>query len=85
VDAVWFVNGEAHAFEVIVESRDNLISHLEACFIRSDKVATLTVVVTQKRYMATYEQELDVAVQLLPYRPCIRLDTVDTLIQELWP
>jgi hypothetical protein len=85
VDAVWFVNGEAHAFEVIVESRDNLISHLEACFIRSTEVATVTVITIQKKLAAKYVEQVDLAVHLMPFRPRIHFDTVSTFIGELWP
>jgi hypothetical protein len=85
MDAVWLIDGAAHGFEVIVESRDNLVSHLEACFLRSDRVATLTVVATQKRIVKELEELLDREIQLMVYRPRIRFEEVDTFIKELWP
>jgi len=85
VDVVWLVDGKAHCFEVIVESKNNLVSHLEACFIHSTDVATVTVVTIQKKLAAKYVERVDLAVHLLPFRPRIHFDTVSTFIGELWP
>ena len=85
VDAAWKQDGQWHAAEVCVTCRSNLESHIQACFVQSHAVASLTIVTTQKGIRDQLRTELEANLQVAPYLSQIHQEVIETYIKELWP
>ena len=84
-DAAWLVNGQLHAFEVVVHTTDNLLSHIENCFVKSDAVATLTIIVTQKQFIKKIQSIVHSETMFKPYCDRIKIQSILPFFKELWP
>ena len=72
-------------FECVVTSKDNIIDHLEACFIRSDAVATVTIVAPRKAVLQRLEKQVATHPSLTPFQDRIHYEPMERYMKELWP
>jgi len=84
VDAVWNVDGCNHAFEVALDY-ENILSHINACFVESDAVETLTIVTTQMRFREEVRARVESQLAMSPILNRIKFELISTYMKELWP
>jgi hypothetical protein len=82
VDCAYRLNNEWHAFEAISECRDNLCGHLHACFLRSQAVATVTVVAAQKGHLKSLEEQVLSDADLFPFMSRIKFDVIENYMPK---
>jgi hypothetical protein len=80
-DCAYELNGEWHAFEVVCES-DNLIGHLEACFLQSQSVATVTIIAGQKGLLKDLQAQVSLEQSLQPFASRIKFDVIENFLPE---
>lgn len=85
VDAAWCIDGHWHVFEVVITCEENLTSHITACLIDSDNVATVAIVATQKSLCDKLERSIVGEILLAPVMDRVRFEVITTYIEELWP
>lgn len=84
-DVVWFLRDQTIVFEVPVTIRSNLPDHLRACFIDSDAVDHLHIVVALKREQDQIAAQLKADPAHSPYLERVTVETLTPYKQELWP
>ena len=84
-DAAWLINGKWHALEVVVACESNLASHVRACFVKSDAVASLTIVAPLKRALQRLRNGLEANPEVAPFLDRIRFQVLEPYMEELWP
>jgi hypothetical protein len=82
VDCAYRVNNESHVFEVISECRANLGAHLRACFLRSQAVATVTVVAALKSDLKGLREDVLADVDLFPFMSRIKFDVIENYMPK---
>ncbi|MFC1805378.1 hypothetical protein ACFL09_00160 [Planctomycetota bacterium] len=75
-DVAVLTKGGLHVYEVVSTQDANLLSHLQACFVQSDRVRTVTVVAPLKSDLKELEHMLDADLSLLPFRSRITFEPV---------
>ena len=74
--AAWRRDG-LHVYEVVSTQEANLGSHLHACFLQSDQVATAAIAAPLKRDLVGFERTLDGDLSLLPFRSRITFEPME--------
>lgn len=82
-DVAYTLNGVKHCVEVIVDCmEDNLVSHLKACFLQSDVVASVTIFVAQKAMLKEVQTLAASDASLFPYMNRIHFDVIEPYIPK---
>lgn len=84
-DVLWRDGDSIHAFEVICTSLDNVISHLEASFLETNKVTTFTFVAAQKSTLDEVGAIVKKDGRFDIFKKQISYKTADIYMKELWP
>ena len=85
VDVVWLTpDGKTQVFEVVIECEDNLPAHIESCFVDSQAIDNLTIVVTQKSIRARLQKELLGQFADAPFRDRIQFEIVENIMKEMF-
>jgi hypothetical protein len=82
--AVTDAEGHLHAYEVIVDCKDNLLHHLEI-LNASPSVRTVTVVCLQKRISQQLQQSLHEEPVVKALGDRLRFELAGTYLRRLWP
>jgi hypothetical protein len=82
--AVTDTEGRLHAYEVIVDSKNNVRHHLEI-LNTSPSVQTVTVVCLQKRISQQLQQSLREAPEVKALGERLRFELAGTFLRRLWP
>ena len=84
-DVAVLLDDKWHLFEVCITAKDNLSSHIEACFEKStEAIESLTVVAATKIMLEQMERELRSSTMSLQYAGRIRFEVVENyIIKEL--
>lgn len=85
LDAAWIIDGRLHGIEAAVHTLDNLHSHIENCFIKSQAVETLTILVMQKGLIKKVQKIINSEPAFYPFETRIRVESILPLFKELWP
>lgn len=67
-----------HAYEVIVTSKDNIVSHIQACLLTSKDVKSVTIVAGTKVELRKYKAKIAVVPSLRNVQSRVRYEPVDT-------
>jgi hypothetical protein len=81
-DLAYTVNGVTHCIEVIVDCVENITSHLQACFVKSSAVASVTIVVAQKAMLKGIQAKVASETSLFEYMSRIRFDVIDPYVPK---
>lgn len=84
VDVMWQVKNELFAFECISRCEQNIISHLEACFIKSKDISTVTIVATKKGVLESVRKNVRQEFSLAPFDHRIRYELVEKYLEACW-
>ena len=84
VDAVWRIDDEWHAFEVVVTCKTNLVDHLKTCFLTASEVSTVTIVAPQKGILADLKKIIDAETALESFGERIAYASVELFIKEAY-
>ena len=77
--------GEHHVVEIVVTCTSNLKSHLKACFLESDVVATCTIVLLQKAIRDKVRTHLAADPEIAPLLDRVRFEIAQTYLdKEPW-
>lgn len=77
VDLMAEKDGHIFAYEICITAFDNLTSHLEACFEKSNAISKLTVVVSTKRKLRELKKEIKSNLLLARFEHLIELDVIE--------
>lgn len=84
-DVMRRLNGEQHVYEIIVTCTSNLKSHLKACFLESNAVATCTIVLLQKVIRDKVRAHLAADPEIAPLLDRVRFEIAQTYLdKEPW-
>lgn len=94
----WLVPGTNHAadvackvdvrwnvYEVVVNSEDNLVQHIQACLLISTEVETVTVVAGTKKELHELKATIAAEPSLQAVQSRIRYEPVETFLRVLYP
>lgn len=81
IDVLVDKNGQMEAYEVSVTAKDNLVSHAEACFEKSDVIKKLTIVVSTKAKLKELKQ-IKSGLMLARYKDKIQLDVIENYMKR---
>jgi len=84
-DCLWSKDGILHAFEVVATCEGNILSHLDACFVQSTAVTTVTLVAFQKTVLEDLRRIVTSERAMAPYLDRVRWLSAEDIIKELWP
>jgi len=85
VDVVWQHGSSCEVFECVITAETNLVSHIQACFVDSSAVTSLSLVFLQKRIRDRIQLTLAGAPAVQPYTDRIHFEVVETFMKALWP
>lgn len=84
VDCAWKdADGRWHAFEVVVESHDNVASHLRQCLAESTVIADVTIVAGEAKALAKLRAALEADADIAPLLGRVRFELIGPYAQEL--
>lgn len=83
-DCLWSKDGILHAFEVVATCEGNVLSHLNACFIQSTAVTTVTLVAFQKSILDDLRRIVTSERAMAPYLDRVRWLSAEDIVRELW-
>ena len=81
---MWRVNSELWAFECISKCEQYIISHLEACFIKSDAISVVIIVAAQKRILERIKKTVSQELSLALFDHRIRYELVNKYMEACW-
>ena len=76
VDVAVNVEGKWHVIEIYVTSSDNLVSHIQACFVQSKEVARLTIVAGTQKELKVIKRNLQSIGMYIKYGASITFDAI---------
>ena len=82
VDCAFRLNSEWHAFEAISKCHDNLCGHLHACFLRSQAVATVTIVTSLKSDLKGLQSLVLSDAELFSFLSRIKFDVIENYMPK---
>ena len=71
-----------HAYEICITAFDNLTSHVEACFEKSDTIKKLTIVVATKNKLKELKKQIKNDLMLARYKDEIQLDIIENYMKR---
>jgi len=83
-DCLWSKDGILHAFEMVATCESNILSHLDACFIQSTAVTTVTLVAFQKSVLDDLRKIVTQERPLAPYLDRIRFVSAEQVLKEVF-
>ena len=85
VDVAVQLDNKCNVFEICITARDNLASHLEACFEKStETVESLTIIAATKNELKKIEETLRLNMFTMQYAGKIKFDVIENyIIREL--
>lgn len=81
VDVAVDKNGQIEVYEISITA-NNLASHTEACFEKSDAVKKLIIVVSTKRKLKELKKQLKNNLMLARYKDKIQLDIIENYMER---
>lgn len=84
VDVMWWVEDELWAFECISKCEENIIGHLQACFIDSKQIAIVTIVAEQQQILNRIKKAVREEFSLARFDHRIRYELVSKYLEVCW-
>jgi hypothetical protein len=84
VDVMWWVEDELWAFECISTCIENIIRHLQACFIDCKQISIVTIVADQQQILKRIKKIVREEFSLAPFDHRIRYELVSKYLEACW-
>ena len=82
VDVATEEDGQTHAWELVSECTDNLTHHLNACFVQSDVVVSMTIVVAQRTIRDQLQRQLQADAATAPLLDRVKFEIIETYMDK---